>query len=113
MLPTPFGGPPWQRCTHFPLRRAFALTINKSQGCTLRKVLLDLREDVFAHGHLYVGVSRVTNCHNIAMYIRTDRLYDDVSGSLPIAINIVYPEVLNVIVQSFKCHRPMDLADID
>ena len=43
----------------FPIRLAFATTINKSQGQTLRRVALLLEQPVFTHGQLYVGLSRV------------------------------------------------------
>src|SRR5436190_22794492 len=41
--------------TQFPLRLAFAMTINKAQGQTLRHVGLCLTEPVFTHGQLYVA----------------------------------------------------------
>ena len=44
----------------FPLRVCYAVTINKSQGQTLTKVGLDLRDDVFCHDQLYVALSRTT-----------------------------------------------------
>ena len=43
----------------FPLRVAFTITIDKSQGQTLERVGLYLPEPCFAHGQLYVGLSRV------------------------------------------------------
>ena len=39
----------------FPLRPCFAMTINKTQGQTLKVIGLDLRQPIFAHGMLYVG----------------------------------------------------------
>ena len=50
----------------FPLRPCFAMTINKSQGQSLNYVGLDLKiRPCFAHGHLYVALSRVTARDNL------------------------------------------------
>ena len=43
----------------FPVKIAFAMTINKSQGQMFEKISVDLRRDVFNHGQLYVAFSRV------------------------------------------------------
>lgn len=43
----------------FPLRQAFAMTINKSQGQTFRKIGNDKPKPDFIHGQLYVAFSRV------------------------------------------------------
>ncbi|UYV72038.1 hypothetical protein LAZ67_9001606 [Cordylochernes scorpioides] len=49
----------------FPLRLAFAMTINKAQGQTSARVGLLLQEPVFTHGQLYVPFSRVLTLDSI------------------------------------------------
>ncbi|XP_029341402.1 ATP-dependent DNA helicase PIF1-like [Acyrthosiphon pisum] len=43
----------------FPIRLAFAMTINKAQGQTMYICGLDLENPCFSHGQLYVACSRV------------------------------------------------------
>ncbi len=74
----------------FPLRVAYCMTFNKSQGQTLNKVGLDLRSDVFAHGMLYVALGRVRNRESIRVLVPENR----VLGNVAHTSNIVYPELL-------------------
>ena len=68
----------------YPIRLSFAMTINKSQGQTLKAVGLNLKEAVFSHGQLYVGCTRVGNPNNLV--IMSDN---------KLTKNVVYREVLH------------------
>jgi len=54
----------------FPIRVAFSMTINKSQGQTLSHMGLYLPRPVFSHGQLYVALSRITSYQSIKVLIR-------------------------------------------
>jgi hypothetical protein len=75
----------------FPLRLAFAMTINKSQGQTLNFVGVVIKEPVFAHGQLYVALSRVTSDANLHLVVPDDQEALE-HGKIT---NIVYPEVFH------------------
>ncbi|GBL99593.1 hypothetical protein AVEN_68853-1 [Araneus ventricosus] len=67
----------------FPVRLSFAMSINKSQGQSLKVVGLDLQRPCFSHGQLYVGCSRLgddRNLHILAPHRKTK--------------NIIYTEIL-------------------
>ena len=53
------------RRLQFPVSLSFAMTINKSQGQTFDVVGIDLRHPVFAHGQLYVALSRVRHLSSL------------------------------------------------
>lgn len=70
----------------FPVRLSFAMTINKSQGQSVKYVGIDLRNEVFSHGQLYVALSRCTSASRISVL-----LPENANNA---TTNIVYPEVL-------------------
>jgi len=71
----------------FPVRLAFALSINKAQGQSVRYVGIHLAVPVFAHGQLYVALSRVTCSQNVKIFLG-DNTVESMTN------NVVYDEVL-------------------
>lgn len=53
--------------TQYPIRLAWAVTIHKSQGKTFDRVVIDIGRGAFAHGQVYVALSRCTNFAGITL----------------------------------------------
>ena len=70
----------------FPVHLAYAMTINKAQGQTIKHVGLNLNTSVFSHGQLYMGLSHCTHPRNIK------RLFPDDQQN-PKTTNVVWNEV--------------------
>jgi ATP-dependent DNA helicase PIF1 len=68
----------------FPLQLAFAMTINKAQGQTMKTVGIYLHEHVFTHGQLYVALSRATRVNDVFIFCPNGRTTN----------NVVYTELL-------------------
>ena len=57
------------RRRQLPIRLAFGMSINKAQGQSLHQVGIYLNNPVFAHGQLYVALSRCTDCRNLRILL--------------------------------------------
>ena len=53
--------------TQYPLMLAWAVTIHKGQGKTFDKVVIDIGSGTFAHGQMYVALSRCTTLEGIVL----------------------------------------------
>ncbi|KAI9255926.1 P-loop containing nucleoside triphosphate hydrolase protein [Helicostylum pulchrum] len=69
----------------FPVRVSFAMTINKSQGQSLKAVGINLINQVFSHGQLYVALSRATLSSGLSVLFPDNQTTTE---------NIVYPEII-------------------
>ena len=64
----------------FPLNLGYAMTIHKAQGKTLDTVVIDISRGAFAHGQVYVALSRTRNSadmHIAAPLRRQDVIFDN------------------------------------
>ncbi|GFS07530.1 ATP-dependent DNA helicase [Elysia marginata] len=68
----------------FPFQPCMAMTINKAQGQTMKFIGLHLETSVFAHGMLYVALSRTGN-RNANWILAPESK----------SRNVVYPEALH------------------
>jgi hypothetical protein len=76
------------RRRQFPIKPAYAITTNKSQGQTLARAGLFLNDDLFSHGQLYVALSRVGNPADLRVLTRVGSR-SDMPGQY--TKNVVWP----------------------
>ena len=75
------------RRRQLPIRLAFSMSIHKAQGQSLDRVGIYLNNPVFAHGQLYVALSRCTDSRNLRILLPPNS-----NRRTP---NIVYREVID------------------
>ena len=78
----------------FPVRVAYAMSINKAQGQTLHRTAVYMPQPVFQHGQLYVAVSRVTSPENLEILIEETK-FQGVHDEKMLTKNIVYKCLLD------------------
>jgi ATP-dependent DNA helicase PIF1 len=81
----------------FPVKLAFAMTVNKAQGQSLSQVGVYLPNPVFAHGQLYVALSR-SGCKALTKLFICN--VQGIQGTFPNKVgfytkNVVYGEALS------------------
>ena len=85
----PYGRSIAMQRVQFPLRLAYAMTYNKSQGQEFSFVVCDIRKEPFTHGHLYVALSRIRIASNIRIFC--DSKQANAAGA--IVTNVVYEKL--------------------
>ncbi|XP_023748562.2 ATP-dependent DNA helicase PIF1-like [Lactuca sativa] len=88
----------------FPVKVCYAMTINKSQGQSLRKIGIYLSQPVFAHGQLYVALSQATSPDSIRILLNnTDTCKNNETK------NVVYRDLLQKVTSTeiTECKQQM------
>ena len=85
----PYGKSFTMKRRQFPLRLAYSMTMNGSQGQEFTRVLIDTTKPAFLHGHLYVALSRIRRVSNIAFYTLEENVH---WGNVQLE-NAVYKEI--------------------
>jgi ATP-dependent DNA helicase PIF1 len=77
------------------VRLAFAMTINKAQGQTLKMVGIFLPKPVFTHGQLYVAMSRIGCLEGVKVLVIDgwENVHEDAPAGVYIR-NVVYTRML-------------------
>lgn len=91
------NGTTFQRI-QFPLRTAYSLTINKSQGQTLTRIGSDLCSHPFGHGQLYVALSRAQTRSSVMCLVNPNHVVDSVLH----VTNVVFPPFVEAATGVFQ-----------
>jgi ATP-dependent DNA helicase PIF1 len=79
----------------FPVRLAYAMTINKSQGQTFDKVGLYLSEPCFSHSHFYTGCSRAMGNYCLKIQVKDTTRQGKINNGQTVTDNVVYQEIFS------------------
>lgn len=78
--------------TQLPTQLAWAITVNKAQGKTIERALLDLRRPYWQHGSGHVAPSRVPRARDCLAYVDAATASWSAAGlPVPVIRNVVYP----------------------
>ena len=75
------------------MRLAYSMAINKPHGQTFQKVGLDLPQPVFAHGQLYVALSRATTEDGVRVKLEETKEQSFHNG-IALSKNVINPEII-------------------
>ena len=77
--------------TQLPAQLAWAITVNKAQGKTIERALLDLRKPYWQHGSGFVAPSRVPLARNCLAYVDAASSTMQHGARVPVIRNVVFP----------------------
>ena len=80
----------------FPIKIAFALTINRAQGQSVTTCGILLPKNVWTHGQIYVAFSRCGNPNNLYVWAEQSQFkdYEKLDPEKTYVKNVVYQEVI-------------------
>ena len=82
------------RRLQFPIKVAYVMTFNRSQGQSLKHTGMILPSSVWTHGQLYVGLSRCGNPDNIAIWTNQEEfMLEEYPTDKKYTRNVVYTEI--------------------
>jgi len=106
--------------TQYPLRLSWAVTIHKSQGKTFDRVIIDLGHGTFAHGQVYVALSRCTSFDGIILknplkkgHILMDRRVVEFLTKFQYTISereMPLDEKISVIIEAIERQEPLEIT---
>ena len=94
LIPTDTNLPFDFKRRQFPIKLAYAMTINKAQGQSLERVGIYLPSPCFSHGQLYVALSRASNPQEVKVLVSNIDGQQGMLGNKTFTKNVVYREVI-------------------
>ena len=98
-IPTRYGGKsfPFELTRlQFPIKIAFALTINRAQGQSVQKCGILLPKNVWTHGQIYVAFSRSGNPNNVYVWAEQSQFKEhSLDPERKYVKNVVYRQVIH------------------
>ncbi|CAF2986653.1 unnamed protein product [Rotaria sp. Silwood2] len=79
----------------FPVRFAYAMTINKSQVQIFHNVGLYLPEPCFSHGQFYTGCSRVMESNGLKIQVKDITRQGKTDNGQTVTDNVAYREIFS------------------
>lgn len=89
--------------SQFPLKLAYAITIHKSQGMSLEKLVCNI-DHIFEKSQLYVALSRATNPKNLFLYYSKNNFENYINSCIKIDEKVVefYEKCDSIYIEQLK-----------